>query len=420
MMTMMTRLTTMTTITTLIAIARISVVCLVLGSVMLQDAALSRAADGVPIWSLAWSPRGDDLALTTAAGFQIYSGLNAGIPRLTFDQAGGQQEGVAWSPDGTRGATASASDRLVRLWDAERKLQIAEIIGEKVSSTYYYAILAWSPDGSKLAGAMFSDYSDILVWSVKKDTFTLLNSQSGTFFDFAWSPDNTVIAAAGYGRAWAFEAERPESRYPLGRDSVSFSHPFMTSVAWHPGGAELAVSLADGSIDFIEASENRVLRTLRIHEGPANTLRWSPDGKLIASAGADDLIKVWDAVTGEVVATYTLDRTLQPMNAPLAWSPHGGRLAFVGHVEGVVGYHVPVAASPVALVAPGATRQRLAHLTAQCVTDDRLRDQLVAAINTAATDAPARFLQMLADAGATAISAACKADLQAVAHSLPR
>ena len=48
------------------------------------------------------------------------------------------------------------------------------------------------------------------------------------------------------------------------------------------------------------------------HGGPVNSVSFSPDGTRIVSGSDDNTVRVWDAVTGEVINTLTDHNNLVP------------------------------------------------------------------------------------------------------------
>jgi len=67
--------------------------------------------------------------------------------------------------------------------------------------------------------------------------------------------------------------------------------------------------------------------TLRGHRGPVYSVAYSPDGKLLASASADQTVKLWDPVRGACLATLTGHRS--EVNS-VAFSPDGEIIASAG------------------------------------------------------------------------------------------
>ncbi len=69
------------------------------------------------------------------------------------------------------------------------------------------------------------------------------------------------------------------------------------------------------------------LFTYRGHAARVNTIRWSPDGKHIASASDDNTVQIWDAITGMHVTTYDGDTGFE---CAVAWSPDGKSIVVGG------------------------------------------------------------------------------------------
>lgn len=111
----------------------------------------------------------------------------------------------------------------------------------------------------------------------------------------------------------------------------------VTSLAWSPDGSLLAAAGAappdegDHAIRLWRA-DGTLAATLKGHTDLVTSLAWSPDGKTLASGSLDKTVRLW-------TATGTLENTLSGVNGPLAkvfsvaWSPDGNTLAV-----GTIGY----------------------------------------------------------------------------------
>jgi WD40 repeat protein len=218
---------------------------------------------------------------------------------------------VAWSPDGTRLATAG-TDGTAQLWDP--------ITGEQLitlTDTATMSAVAWSPDGTRIATA---GEGGTRLWDPTGQQLTTL-SDSGPVNAVAWSPDGTRLATAdidGTARLWELSTGQ-QLPSPIGHTSP------MRALAWSPDGARIATASIGGTTRVWNPATGQQLATL-IGIGPVNAVAWSPDGTRIATAGTDGTARLWNPTTGDQLTTIPdIDRV-----HAVAWSPDGTRIATAG------------------------------------------------------------------------------------------
>ena len=71
------------------------------------------------------------------------------------------------------------------------------------------------------------------------------------------------------------------------------------SIRFSPDGRFLASSSADRFVRVVELATGKVVKAFEGHTSYVLGVAWKRDSRTLASAGADKLIKVWDFVTGE-------------------------------------------------------------------------------------------------------------------------
>lgn len=103
--------------------------------------------------------------------------------------------------------------------------------------------------------------------------------------------------------------------------------PVITAIALQPARHLLALAGDDHVIYLWDVETGKEVRRLEGHTDWVHTVAFSPDGKVLASAGNDRQVMLWDAATGS--QRSLLSAANGAVNR-LAWSHDGRRLAATG------------------------------------------------------------------------------------------
>jgi WD40 repeat protein/tRNA A-37 threonylcarbamoyl transferase component Bud32 len=157
-------------------------------------------------------------------------------------------------------------------------------------------VLGFSPNGQFLAGRYLGPkFSSLHVWDLSQRQLVLSLNDRGYGFDF--SPDSRHIAVADSTNAVHFHA------LPAGREwrVLEFSGP-QCLVRFDPAGRRLAaLSCQSSTVQILDADSGRAALEF-LQSAGVNGLAWSQDGSLLACAGFDGRVYLWDAATGRTNA----------------------------------------------------------------------------------------------------------------------
>lgn len=240
---------------------------------------------------------------------------------------------MAFSPDGAELATTAGTSKFVSLWRAAT----GEPTGKLAAHTTHARAVAYSPDGRFLASTQNTTTAH--VWDRATGTIAAaLHTEGWRIESVAFRPDSSAVAVrqgslVGEWMCADFSGPKeplePGARFdvwvgmsqqmqfsPCGRyfaagnslfdaverapirrlpDQGGTAHP--AQLCFSPDGNTLAVvyGLRIRLLGIPSGEEKAVLRG---HPNYIHAIGFMPDGRTVISAGADGIVRVWDAATG--------------------------------------------------------------------------------------------------------------------------
>ena len=183
--------------------------------------------------------------------------------------------------------------------------------------------LAFSPDGKTLA---VGGYQEVLLWDLANAKLAkrIGVGQIGDFVrGVAFRSSGQWLAVAegtpyGPGAVKVFDVAS-------GQPVLAFQEPkdAVFAVAFSPDGKLLAAGGADNVARVWDVDEKKLVGELKGHSDWVLGVRFSADGKFLVTSGADRTAQVWEVGTWKAVAKL---EQLEPVNAA-AFSPNGELVA---------------------------------------------------------------------------------------------
>ena len=303
------------------------------------------------------SPRGTSAIVVAGKPRARVVGLATGEPVGRVKQPP-QVTDAAFAPSGARMAASSGVDQTARLWDTRTWTETRVLRGH----VGRVMVVSFDRTGERVATG--STDQTARVWRTRTGKLVVpLYGHTGFVDDVEFGPNGEIVTASGDGtaRTWggngrplevlrghrgtvvaaAFAAD--DVVVSAGADGTVRLWDPGSSVALQPSGVEgppvpgkRATSHSGDVIATVAGSVVRLRsldgeRTLRGHTDLVNTVAFSPDDRLLVTAGRDHDVIVWDVASGELVHRFPEAQSASVADA--RFSPDGRWIVTAGPIS---------------------------------------------------------------------------------------
>jgi len=235
-------------------------------------------------------------AMTAAETYQKQCEAAVPVAKKAAGDSAMAVKGVAFSADGLILATAG-DDKLVQTWSAETGAAMEEYRAAG-------AIASVALGGGAIVAGTEKTISS---WVTKSDWVLdkrlplagqppILDCVNALDF----STDGKLLAAGGGVptrgseiRVWSVTDGQLRHRFDEAHSDSVFAVKFSAD------GKKLATGAADRFARVFDLEKNSLIHSFEGHTHHVLGVAWKRDGRTLATAGADNMVKVWDPITGE-------------------------------------------------------------------------------------------------------------------------
>lgn len=264
-----------------------------------------------PVFAVSFSPDGQTLATCSLDMSVKLWNASDGTEVATVTSTAGRTNDLAISPDGKTVGFLRSGGTSLDLWNRDTKKAVPLPGGER----HYFSAFDFAPDGRTLAAARLDKIVELWDWTNAKHLGNL--EHSGIVGCVAFSPDSKLVAAGTEETQGTIHLWDVATRTQRAAVATSKS---VWSLAFAPNGKTLAAGFWNGMIRIYDVAPGGVALTERAvyqgHRGNTGVLglAFSPQGTLLASGSVTHHrgmtvptaqpgeVKLWDVTTGKEYA----------------------------------------------------------------------------------------------------------------------
>jgi len=231
-------------------------------------------------------------------------------------------QSLAFAPDG-KALASCGNDYTVRLWELPSGRELRQF-GHNPARANADAparmvhTVAISPNGKLLAAGFGDDTAYLWERETGKELYKL-QGHMGPVRAVVFSPDGKTLASGSVDqniRLW------DPSTGKLIRQ-LAAQEP-VACLAFSADSQTLVAGTSYGSVRIFEVAKGTELRVIEGHKGPIHTVAFSSDGRSVASAGADKVIRLWN-----------VSPAMNPQFSPYLWAaiPRGRFAPIIQGIE---------------------------------------------------------------------------------------
>jgi WD40 repeat protein len=274
------------------------------------------------VWTVAVSPNGEMIATGSVDRTIKLWNRKTGEEIATLTGHTGAVMGLVFTPDGKNliSAGSGGPPDALRLWEVSPPREIVRtpqqlITMSRLREKGYSPYIAVDPEGKTLfvwiPGSSASVKTIIEVHDWQAGTIRYEIMEGNLDINSLAFCANGKLCAAGAAKGGAVRL------WDLGKDSFKLAPAGdwllfdkkigVADLALTPDGSTLVATSDEGEIKIGKVQGREVLKSFKGHEGRILACIISPDGKMFATVGADNVVKAWD-LAGKELRRWDLGR----------------------------------------------------------------------------------------------------------------